>query len=153
MKILAFLQNQWFKEPERVQEIYARSPEHRQDFNARFLFYRSLTGKRIQKAFGELIHKIIWENASPKIGGRSGAKFKADIDHMYKIIEQEHPDVILAFGMVASQALIDMKEDHDATKEFKLICGPHPAARYPVMDELKKMKRKLQRMMRRNYES
>ena len=150
MKILAFLQNQWFKDPKRVKEIYARNPNRRQLLNARFLLYRSLTGKRIEKTFGKLIDEIIWENASPEIGGRSNTRFKADLDHMYKIIEEEHPDVILAFGMVASQAMIDMKEDHDATKEFKLICGPHPAARYPVIDELRKMKRKLKRLIRRS---
>lgn len=38
MKILAVLQNQWFKNPERVKAMIARRPDLRRDYIARFLF-------------------------------------------------------------------------------------------------------------------
>jgi len=138
MKIRAFLQNQWFKDPERVRAIYARHPEHRQGLTARFLFM-SVTGKRLRAAFGDVIEDIVWENASPEIGGKSSASFRADLKHMVKLIEDEKPDVILAFGKSATEAIDEIDP------KILCICGPHPAARQPnTREKLAEMANKLQ---------
>ena len=152
MKILAFLQNQWFKDPERVRAIYARRPEHRQELNARFLFFRSLTGRRLKQVFGDLTEDIIWENASPEIGGKSSAVFKADLDHVLRLIEGERPDVILTFGKIATSAIFQLKQGlypSEAVISPAHVWGPHPAARHPdTLVGLKEMERTLQRKMR-----
>jgi len=85
MTVVAFLQNQWFKNPAKIAEIYARhdTPEGRVKLNARFLFYRSLTGKRLLDAFGRYVcERIIWEEASREVGSISSHCPPADPAHI-----------------------------------------------------------------------
>lgn len=156
MTILAILQNQWFK-PESVQAIeriyrqHGGTPEDRAELNARFLFYRSLTGKRLRAAFGsELCERIVWEEASAKIGIEPSAKFAADPAHILSLISHFKPVVVLAFGAVADrgvwQAMQAITAQPDRTIEFQVIGGPHPAARQPtVFTELQAMAEKLRK--------
>src|SRR4051812_41878052 len=103
IQVLAFLQNQWFRNPEKVQRMYEENPEHRNDYIRHFLFMGCLTGRRLEQALGEpLCQRIIWEEASPEVGGYASSVFAPDLDHMRKAVEKFSPDIVIAFGKVAA---------------------------------------------------
>jgi hypothetical protein len=137
--VLAFLQNQWFKDPKGVKAIYERNPDKRNVFIARFLFMGCLTGKRLQKAFGaEVCNSIIWEEASPEVGGTSDSAFKADLVHIEAAILKHNPQVILCFGKIANDAVKTVVKKIHLEKGFltPVLYGPHPAARHNTLPEL-----------------
>jgi hypothetical protein len=104
MKILAIMQNQWFKNPEEVRRLYERRPDKRNHFIGIFLFMECTSGRRLQKALGEeLCSRIIWEEASPEIGGRSASNFGADPVHIQNAVKTHRPDLIICFGKVSGQ--------------------------------------------------
>lgn len=131
-KILAFLQNQWFRDPARVQAMYDRNPSARNDYIKTFLFMGCTTGKRLEAALGvDLCQRIVWEEASPKVGGVSGSSFAADIPHIENSIKNHAPDLIICFGKISG----------DAIKRLSLpapvLYAPHPASRNNPAAELK----------------
>jgi hypothetical protein len=135
--IVAFLQNQWFKEPDKIRAMYARNPEKREALNKRFLFYKSLTGKRLKLAFGEeLCNSIIWEECSREIGGKSSASFPADLDHMRAVIEKHQPSLMLAFGGIAREAVPKVWTG-------QWVGYSHPAARFITNESVSTWKRNL----------
>lgn len=132
MKILAVLQNQWFRKPEKVRALYAQYPERRNYLIKQFLFMGCTTGKRLRAAFGDLCDSIVWEEASPEIGGFAGSSFAADPDHIRRAIELHRPDVVLAFGAIARAGVDEVKPG------VPIIYSPHPTAKYPdIMQRLK----------------
>lgn len=138
MTILAFLQNMWVRDPERVKALVAKKGEgYRRRFIRYALFAGSLTGRRLLKAFGEdLCERIIWEECSREIGSYASAAFDADLEHMRAAIAENEPEVILAFGRTAREALAKIK----AAAYAPVIYGPHPAARGPETErELQQM--------------
>lgn len=156
MKILAFLQNQWFPASKHKIIKYAYSkhgdtPEDRADLNARYLFFGCLTGKRLRAAFGDLCDDIIWENASPEIGSESCAKFPPDPQHIAKVILHFRPQVVLTFGSVASQgvlASLKMICPNSEPVRFKVIGCPHPAARHATaLNELRTVAEEIGQLM------
>lgn len=137
MKVVAFLQNQWFRDPERIKKIIAdtvdRESEHggrdeagvREFYIASFLFMGCLTGKRLRSVFGEdLCNEIVWEEVSREIGGHASSVFPADLNHMRDVIGRHKPDVILAFGKLAENAIRNIRPNVN-----RIISGPHPTAR------------------------
>lgn len=147
MTILVFLQNQWFKEPDKVKAIYARHPEGRNDMIARFLFMGCMTGKRLQAAFGaELCQVIKWEEVSPEIGGTSSSVFPADPDHMIMAIEKFSPDVIVCLGGVAAEGMRRVSKAYEGDARMIVLYGPHPTARHDTMPALKEIGQELQRL-------
>lgn len=158
MKIVAFLQNQWFNNPERVRQIFLRQPEAREFYIAAFLFMGCLTGRRLQKVFGEqLCEQIIWEEQSPQIGGKASSKFPADACHIRRVIAKHKPDIILAFGQSAKDALLEIRREgscHESIATWKLIIGPHPAARMKDLPaRLEAMRRDVDSYIARNQVS
>lgn len=145
--ILAILQNQWFKNPERIAEIYAKhatTPEDRADLNARFLFAGSMTGRRLKAVFGDAIEGIVWEEASRETTGQSNGCPPADLEHIASVINHFKPSVVLAFGKVAQWGVARIESTDGSDRHYRVIKGPHPAARHPtVMDELRAMAAKL----------
>jgi hypothetical protein len=141
MKILAFLQNQWFRDPVRVRAIYDRNPELRNELIRRFLFGGCLTGRRLLTALGEDLCRqhITWEEISPEIGGHSSSKFPADLDHITAAIRKFDPDLILAFGSIAQDAL----KRTTSVRPRTIIFGPHPAARTNPMPRLNEIGQEL----------
>lgn len=125
MVVVAFLQNQWFKEPEKMESLQVRMGRER--FVRTFLFWSCLTGKRLRKAFTEEIcDEIIWEEASDKIGGKASSAYPADPVHIQAVLDKHKPDVVLTFGSIAGPALQKIK---DGGATWHLISGPHPVAR------------------------
>lgn len=148
MKIVALLQNQWFRDPERMRERYRRKLDETHPawldrcarMNGLYLFYRCLTGRRLQSAFGEeRCKEIIWENVSPRIAGKASECFDVDQAHVDAVMDHFRPDVVLLFGKQAQKALVHVP--------FTLT-GPHPAARHAgVVDELREMASDLQNLV------
>ena len=133
MKVLAFLQNQWLNEPKKALAMIARTPQVRTRL-IKYALFQSYTGMRLKQIFGDECVECDWDNASPQIGSRSSSCFPADPEHIKAVLEEHRPDVVLTFGKVATDAL---KKTCD---NFKLIAGPHPAARqHNVMARLEKM--------------
>lgn len=127
IKILAVMQNQWFKDPDRIRAILDHGLKRglkRHDFIMRTLFMGCKSGRVLKSVFGEtLCRRIIWEEASPNIGGHASSAFPADPSHLNAVLEEINPDIVLAFGRIASDALTLLVPKH------MLIIGPHPTAR------------------------
>jgi hypothetical protein len=145
MVILAFLQNQWFRDPEGIEQMFKEKPERRNRYIQAFLFMGCLTGRRLKDALGEqLCDDIIWEEASPKVGGRSSSLFPADLKHICSALITHRPDIVLAFGKIAVEGVraaikLDEFENHPEPLTFQLFTGPHPAARTDPMPRLREI--------------
>lgn len=140
MRVVAFLQNQWMSDPERVEAMIERTPALRPRL-IKYALFQSHTGRRLVEAFGEGCREWVWDNASPRIGDRPSACFPADPGHIGRVLEEHEPDVVLAFGRVASEALA-------GRCRCELLTGPHPAARAPdTMRRLRAMAGRLERLI------
>lgn len=124
MKILGVLQNQWFKDPGRVRMLFENNPAIRRPYLRRTLFAGCRTGTVLRATLGpELCQAIIWEEASKQIGSVSASTFPADVVHLIETIADVKPDVVIAFGKVAGDALALLVYPN------QLIRAPHPCAR------------------------
>lgn len=123
MKVLAVLQNQWFNDPDRVRATLARYPEARRRMIHFALFAGCKTGRILKAVFGARCNEIVWEEASPKIGGQASSVFPADRAHLQAVLADVKPDVVLGFGRIACDGLAGLVPD------ARLIIGPHPTAR------------------------
>lgn len=144
MTVLAIMQNQWFKNPERVRRMFARHPEQRERIVEIFLFAGCKSGRVLKQVFGAtLCGAIIWEEASTYIGDKASSVFHADYDHLRRVVHKHDPKVVLAFGKVASGAVGCILPAH------KIIAGPHPAARQPdTLERLRVMRERLEERLR-----
>lgn len=153
MKIVAILQNQWFKNPAKIKQMIAEReltyPNAREFYIKTFLFWGCLTGKRLQQNLGEdYCKEIIWEECSKEIGACASARFPADITHIQSVIDKHKPTHIIAFGQIAKDALMQIY----AKRDFILLLAPHPAARQSgVIKQLKDLKELLDK--EREYEN
>lgn len=126
--VLAIMQNQWFKDPERVKAfldnlVSTHGQPARRRFIARALFSGCMSGRRIQTAFSTaLLDQMTWDESSTEISGEASYKPKPDAEHVARVIKEVQPRIILAFGQVAKQAAI-------ATWKGPLILSPHPTSR------------------------
>lgn len=131
MKVLAILQNTWARDPERVTESLERFAKMgiRHKFVAKLLFSGSLTGRRIQAAFGSYVDDMIFEEASPLVTGVSSGSPKADLDHIFEFIGRHQPDVIIGFGRTACDAVAALVSSGRLDMAFHFIRTVHPACR------------------------
>lgn len=143
VKILAILQNQWVRDPNKVRATMAcaKDPEaFRRRFTRFALFAGCKTGRMLHRVFGpDLCKAIIWEEASREIAAESSGVFPADLEHVRNVITIEQPDIVIGFGRVACEALQRLKIDH--------IPAPHPAAR--GADTVTKLRQAYQELCRR----
>ena len=121
--VLAVMQNQWFRDPESVRRIMARRPQMRRQLIARFLFAGCRSGRVLKRAFGARINEIVWEEASPEIGGKPSDCFRADLAHLRAVLDDVKPDIVIGFGKIACDALVGLVPGD------KLLIAPHPTAR------------------------
>lgn len=154
VRTLSILQNMWFKDPERMKTIYAkyleREDEGRNRFIRDFLFFGCLTGKRIDKVFGEDFRwQTYWEEASPELGGKSGSSFGYDKDHIRNAIKVYRPKIILAFGKIASSGLYEVLKGIDYGHNYEIVYGPHPTSRSPgIIKQLEHMRNKYRKILK-----
>jgi hypothetical protein len=125
MKIVAFLQNTWVRDPDRVRYMIAtHGPDYRRRLIMYALFAGCVTGRNLRKQLGQdLCDSIVWEEASTTITGRASDKVLADLSHISATLDLHHPDLVIAFGKVAREALREL------IPTLHLIESPHPAAR------------------------
>lgn len=137
MKTVAFLQNMWVRDPERVKRTLAavaeqHGPEfgerYRRRLTAKLLFAGCMTGRRLQRELGDRCDDIVWEEASREVLGNPREVPTADLDHIVNVIRTERPALVLAFGAVARQAMLGLRLEQTVAP-FYLIGSPHPAAR------------------------
>lgn len=135
MKVLGVLQNQWFHDPDRVRALIKQftpihGPRYRQRLVAMCLFGGCKTGRILKQVFGaEWCERIVWEEASPEIGGHSASVFPADKDHLREVLAREQPAIVIGFGEVAFGGLKGLVDPD------RLLWAPHPAARHPKVLE------------------
>jgi len=148
LRIVAFLQNTWVRDPENLKRIYAEVAargnvdvaKHRNCMITYMLFAGCLSGRRLKAAFGEeLCYEIYWEEASTEITGTPSAKVTADPEHIRRVLESQQPDVVLCFGRIACNAV-------EPLWNGVLLRAPHPAARGDhIVPALLQMRKQLER--------
>lgn len=146
MKILAFLQNPWFKPG--TDERHVRMYAENDDFRRRVLAM-SATGRALIRAFGEpLYSRIVWDNASPAHGERRDAQFPPDIVHMMTSIVRNQPDVLLLFGRQsqAGWAAIHKKFLDSRPGKRIVLEAAHPMARGSAIEHLRVIAEKVRRL-------
>lgn len=152
MKIVAILQNQWFKDPVRVKRIIEEAekdhPNAREFYIKTFLFWGCLTGRRLRKILGEeYCEEIVWEECSRQIGGCASSRFPADIEHIKQVIAKHKPRIVIAFGQLAKDALMQLyynNTDESGAQDYVLLIAPHPAARQgDVIQQLRTLRKLL----------
>lgn len=134
MKTVAFLQNMWVRNPDRVKAVFAREGEaFRLKYIKYALFAGCLTGRRLKVVFGqEACSEIVWEETTREIAGDAKTIFPPQPGHIQAVLAQHQPDIVLAFGTIASNALYKILQRTPPGKTLPLlITAPHPAARQP----------------------
>lgn len=142
MKIVAFLQNQWFKQPERMKLILENDFKgNRERFVSTFLFFGCATGRNLRRWLGEeLCDLIIWENASCEITGEASGCPPADPEHIKRVLKKHKPTHVIAFGRIAESAVLLLP----GKRRYELYTVPHPTSRQPgVSSQILQLKVKL----------
>ena len=102
MKIVAFMQNPWFKPG--TDEKWIIEYRDNQDFHRRVLSM-SMSGKRLEAAFGDLFKEIHWDNSNWRAADQASGKMEADYEHIERVIDREKPNLVICFGKVAWEAV------------------------------------------------
>jgi uracil-DNA glycosylase len=136
MKIVAFMQNPW--SPPGTDKRHVQLYSTNQDFHRRLL-RGTMSGNRLQQAFGSLFDTIWWDNASPEAADAPEGKTRADSDHIIRVLKEQQPDIVITFGTMAKEALIEVIGSTRHLRAFKsphLMCCHHPNARYRTQQDL-----------------
>lgn len=151
MKILAFMQNMYFNDPEKVQAIFDRHPEDRNRLIGLYLFMGCKSGKVLRQTLGEdLCDKITWEESSRRLGDISSSRFPHDPNHIARAVHIHNPELILAFGAIASKGVQTLCTDGGTGKTHHgtpVLYGPHPAARNNPLPALSLLKLDIERLI------
>lgn len=128
MKIVAFMQNMWVRDPARVYaaiEHFGEQYRRRAIYN--FLFAGCLTGKRLRLALGGLCEKIVWEESTREITSRPDVIVTADRKHIESVLTEEKPDIVVFFGKIAHQGVWCCG--------YPVVRSPHPAVRSVALQQ------------------
>lgn len=127
--ILAFMQNAYF--PEGTDPRHIKRYIDDQDFHKRVL-KESMSGGRLYQAFAELYEQIWWDNVSTHVAHYAGGKGEIDWAHTEGLIKRLKPDLILAIGNLAYDAV------HDSIQrgETPYMRCHHPNARHKTLADL-----------------
>lgn len=122
MIVLGLLQNQWARNPQAVEAMFARHPKRRHELIARLLM-QSYSGRRLKEAFGTWVNRMVWEEASPGIVGLSGGCLAPDVEHINRTLREMSPDIVITFGKQAELGLAR------SSWTGPTVTATHPAAR------------------------
>lgn len=112
MIIFGLLQNQYLKNPERMVDMVKRYGEDsREVFTKHALFAGCKTGQNLTRIFGPEAKTWIWVNCTPQIGRTTSERFPTDLDYIIGKLEHYQPDIIMAFGGQARDAMRRIKTD------------------------------------------
>lgn len=150
MKILCILQNQWANDPDSIKALHAKHPGRRNEIITKMLFRGSLTGKRIEAVFGDLMeqHAFIFDEASTVVTSSAKGNPPYNANHVRETIRRVQPDAIIAFGSSSRRAIEDVRK----TKRDNLDLPPviecvHPAIQKPGwMREMLDAKKAIQQL-------
>ena len=99
-------------------------------------FINCHTGRRLKNAIPTNVSTTII-NANPNIGDCADSNFKPDTAHVEKRMKAIKPDIILACGVNARQAMSEIETD------IPVLTMPHPAYRaltnatiYGIMEQI-----------------
>lgn len=134
MKVVAFLQNCWFPPdtPRVIINRYLTDEKYR-----RIVLSRSMSGKRLVRAFGPYYNEIWWDNASVNVADRPQGRFPHNITHMSSVIQAVRPLAIVCLGSVALQGIREINNTLEGQATYAYngercvpyhYC-PHPNAR------------------------
>ena len=148
MKILCILQNQWANDPDRILALHAKHPGMRNEIITKMLFRGSLTGKRIEAVFGDLMeqHAFIFDEASTVVTSSAKGNPPYNANHVRETIRRVQPDAIIAFGTSSRRAIEDVrKAKRDRLDLPPVIECVHPAIQKPgwmaeMLDAKKQLK-------------
>ncbi len=148
MKILCILQNQWANDPDRILALHAKHPGRRNEIITKMLFRGSLTGKRIEAVFGDLMeqHAFIFDEASTVVMPSAKGNPPYNANHVRETIRRVQPDAIIAFGTSSRRAIEDVrKAKRDRLELPPVIECVHPAIQKPgwmqqMLDAKKRLK-------------
>jgi hypothetical protein len=137
LKVIAFLQNMWVRDPDKVRKMIERDTtgELRGRIIEYALFAGCLTGRRLKAALGEeWCERIIWEEASPVITGEAKTAPPPDPTHIHYSLLKHQPDLVICLSQPAEPVIRKLCE-------CWIIVGPHPAARQAtVVAQLQNLK-------------
>lgn len=127
MRTLVFLQNAWYKDPERAAAALKRFGR---EFHVRAL-QQSRTGRRLMECF-----PLPWDsetlrfaNTTPELAPQPTVLLPPKLAHVRKEIDDFRPGVILACGKQAKLVMLQVGY------AGPLVCIPHPAWR-PITNEM-----------------
>jgi hypothetical protein len=136
LRVVAFLQNMWIKNPDKFQRQLDRceSDEHREKLRSRAIAYAlfagCITGRRLRSALGDWCDRIVWEEASPIIADNPRDYHPPDERHIKGVLIKHMPEVVLCFTRRGEDVIRRLCSCH-------VISAPHPAARHAtVMNDL-----------------
>lgn len=133
MKILAFLQNPWFRPG--TSQRHIRMYAENQSFHRKVL-YLSATGRALHRAFGEELYgQIVWENACPRHGTERRAKMPYDLVHMARVLVLEKPELIICFGREAKMGMNKLMSEPWPN----VLYAPHPMAHGSAAEHLRRV--------------
>lgn len=145
MKTVAFLQNMWVRNPERVKRQIERDTtgKLRERLIKHALFAGCLTGRRLRQAFGDLCDTIIWEEASPVIADNPRDYYPPDPDHIRAVLDKHHPDAVLCLTRRGFEYIYAICREWRGLNLI-FVSAPHPAARGSfVVGDLQEAARRL----------
>ncbi|RJP48773.1 MAG: hypothetical protein C4586_08660 [Anaerolineaceae bacterium] len=147
MVILAFLQNMWVREPEKVRAWLDKNPHLWNRAVTGFLFSGCLTGRRIKACFGDLVEKMTFEECTREIAGDSRTICPPNTAHIEACIEKYKPTVVVTFGRIAAEAVRPIWHAWSTLTPEYFIALPHPAARQvDTISKLKSAANKIRRL-------
>lgn len=124
MKVVAFLQNPWFKPdtPNYIIAKYRDEPDYR-----RRVLALSMTGRRLMTAYGDKFSEIHWDNANPLHGSYSSKLFREDIGHMVKALGIARPTAVVTYSKTALDGMSQILHYWDEIPEIKELQLDKPA--------------------------
>ena len=134
--VVAFMQNMWVRNPQKVRESIERMhwmkrDEYRRRLIRYCLFAGCVSGRRLKAAFGGLCDEIIWEEATHEIADNPRVVLPPCERHIHAALDEYNPDIVITFGRVAGDAVAKIWP-------AKIIRCCHPAARQS--DTIQKLK-------------
>lgn len=152
MRVVAYLQNMWVKEPDKVQALLDRHKDNPMYWNKMcklLLFAGCITGRRIKDAFGDLVNDMIFDETTKEIAGDSKKIFKPDYFHIESSLNRLKPDVVICFGAIAAKAVTNVIDNGGCEFVPAIITAPHPAARQPdTVPKLKAAAKQLRELLK-----
>lgn len=116
IKIVGFLQNAW-------SPLYAGGTWPRQSWLR--ALERSRSGQRLRILTDGLNETADWwfDNTTPIVGKKPSSKLPPDLNHIFRVLDEQKPDYIVGFGKQARESLDKI------IRPAKTWFVPHPAHR------------------------